>query len=118
MSIRREERGAYLIETGAHDLDHGAHWKPWLRLTRRVDGVCVSDTFDGLKPVFGAEQSALGYVTELGRSLADEGWAPSPAARGQDTGAPPLTRALHRARSYRTRLRNFACAKFMFTLTP
>ncbi len=74
MTTYREERGSYLIEIGALDLQNGDHWMPWLRLTRRAGGVCASQTFDRLKSVLGSEKAALRYATELGRSLADEGW--------------------------------------------
>jgi hypothetical protein len=73
MTTYRQERGPYLIEAGARDLGNGSHWQPWLRLTRRAGGVSARSTFDGLKPVFGTEQSALAYAAELGMSLADEG---------------------------------------------
>jgi hypothetical protein len=72
MSAYREERGSCLIEAGALDLHKGSHWQPWLRLTRRVGGVCTSNTVDRLKPVFGTEQAALRYAAELGRNLLDE----------------------------------------------
>ena len=72
MTIFQDERSACLIEAGAVDLQDGTHWKPWLKLTRRAGAVSTSDTFDCLKPVFGSEQAALRYATELGRSLVDE----------------------------------------------
>jgi hypothetical protein len=72
MSAFREKRGSGLIEAGALDLHKGSHWQPWLRLTRRVGGVCTSSTVDRLKPVFGTEQAALRYAAELGRNLLDE----------------------------------------------
>lgn len=83
MTTYREERGSCLIEAGALDLQYGAHWKPWLRLTRRAGGVSASHTFDGLKPVFGTEQAALHYAAELGKSLADEKSALGPASIGR-----------------------------------
>jgi hypothetical protein len=93
MTTCREERGAFLIEAGALDLQNGGHWKPWLRLTRRVDGVPASRTFDGLKPVFGTEQAALRYAAELGRSLADEGSALGSESRNRNLATWPLHHA-------------------------
>lgn len=73
MTTHREERGSCLIEADALDLQNGRHWKPWLRLTRNAGGVSASHTFPGLMPVFGTEQAALRYATELGKMLIDEG---------------------------------------------
>ena len=75
VNLYREQRGACLIEAGAADLHDGSHWKPWIRLTRRAGNAFSSDTFDRLKPLFASEQAALLYAAELGRNLADEGWA-------------------------------------------
>ena len=50
MTAYREERASCLIEADALDLHDGRHWKPWLKLTRRANGVCASHTFDDLKP--------------------------------------------------------------------
>jgi hypothetical protein len=88
MTAYREQRNAYLIEAGAVDLHHGAHWKPWLRLSRCAGGDCASDTFDRLKPVFGAEQVALEYAAELGRSLVDEALARDPGSPDRNTAIP------------------------------
>lgn len=83
MTIHTEQRGSCLIEAGARDLQHGRHWQPWLKLTPRAQTGSASRTFDGLKPVFGTEQAALRYATELGRSLADEGAVPVAASQRQ-----------------------------------
>jgi hypothetical protein len=98
-----EERGSCVIEAGALDLQNGNHWQPWLRLTRPAGGVSVSHTFDRLKPVFGTEEAALRYATELGRSLADEGSAPGPASHKGKTAAWPLHREYDQSRAYRCR---------------
>ena len=73
MASYQEQRGAYLIEARAVDLNRGAHWQPWLRLSCDAGRVCTSRRFDALKPVFGTSEAALRYAADLGRSLADEG---------------------------------------------
>jgi hypothetical protein len=103
MTTYCEECGACLIEVGARDLQDGCHWLPWLRLTRRADGVSSSHTFDRLKPVFGTEEAALRYAAELGRNLADEGWGLDPAPRDRKPGAWPLQEAVARSCVYRSR---------------
>ena len=99
----REERGSYLIEAGALDLDSGGHWQPWLRLTQCEGGVPASRIFDGLKPVFGTEQAALRYAAELGRSLADEGSNQDPASRTRKPATWPLHHAFGQSCAYRSR---------------
>ena len=99
----REERGSYLIEAGALDLDSGRHWQPWLRLTHSESGVPASRTFDGLKPVFGTEHAALRYAAELGRSLADEGSNQDPASRKRKPATWPLDQAFGQSCAYRSR---------------
>jgi len=89
MTSYREQRGACLIEAGALNLDNGSHWKPWLKLTQSAGGVSDSRTFDALKPVFGTEQAALRYATEVGRSLVDEGSSLDPASRNRKAAAWP-----------------------------
>jgi len=101
MTTNRQVRGTFLIESGAVEL-HG-HWKPWLRLTRRVAGVSASRTFDGLKPVFGTEQAALRYAVELGRSLADEGSSLDQPAHKRHAAAWTLHHALTHSCTYRSR---------------
>jgi hypothetical protein len=103
MSARREERGSCLIEADALDLQDGGHWKPWLRLTRRANGVCASHTFDGLKPLFGTEQAALDYASELGRSLVDEGSVLAPASCNREIAPRSRNQALAPSCVYRTR---------------
>lgn len=103
MTLYREEYGACLIEAGARDLQNGCHWQPWLRLTRRADGVSSSHTFDRLKSVFGTDEAALRYAAELGRSLADEGWGLGPAARNLESAARQSNRAAARHCAYRLR---------------
>lgn len=103
MTISREQRGSCLIEAGARDLLEGRHWQPWLRLTRRAGGVSASSTFDRLMPVFGTEQAALRYATELGRSLVDEGSALGPASPDRKPEARPLNQVLARSCAYRSR---------------
>lgn len=103
MTTYREKCGACLIEAGARDLQNGCHWQPWLRLTRRADGVSSSHTFDRLKPVFGTEEAALRYAAELGRSLADEGWGLGPAVRSRKPEARPQNQAAARSCAYRSR---------------
>lgn len=118
MTTYREEFGACLIEAGARDLQNGCHWQPWLRLTRRADGVSSSHTFDHLKPVFGTEEAALRYAAELGRSLADEGWGLGPAARSRKPEARLLNKAAARYCAYRSRKSPLAqgrrTARYMF----
>ena len=75
MSLYREQRGTCLIVAGAAESQDGGPWKPWITLTRRRGKACSRDTFDKLKPLFATEQAALRYAADLGRSLADEGWA-------------------------------------------
>lgn len=103
MTIYREERGSCLIEAGARDLDNGAHWQPWLKLTRRAGEVANSRTYDGLKPVFGTEQAALRYAAELGQSLAGEGSCLDPAARNRKSASSPLNQAFDRSCAHRFR---------------
>ena len=103
MTIYREQRSSCLIEADAWDLQDGCHWQPWLRLTRRGGGVSASSTFDGLKPIFGTEEAALRYATELGRSLVDEGSALAPAAPDRKPAAQPLNQAFPQACTYRSR---------------
>lgn len=98
MTTFLEQRGSCLIEAGALDLQNGEHWQPWVRLTRRADGHCVSRTFDGLKPVFGTEKAALRYAADLGRSLADEGSVLDPPARDQRPAQRPLHPPFARSR--------------------
>jgi hypothetical protein len=117
MTTRREQRGSCLIEAGALDLENGNHWKPWLRLTRCVDGVSASRDFDGLKPVFGTEQAALRYAAELGRSLADEGSVFDPVSHNQKPATWPLYRAFARSCAYRSRTRTFAFANLLLSVT-
>jgi len=108
VNVRREQRGSCLIEAGALDLQGGAHWKPWLRLTG-AGGVGVSRTFDALKPVFGTESAALCYAAELGRSLAREGCAPDQASCDRTPVAWPLL-VFARLRAYRSRALSRLCA--------
>ena len=115
MTAYREERGTCLIETGALDLQNGSHWQPWLRLTRRAGGVSTTDTFEGLKPVFGTEQAALRYAAELGRSLADASSALDPASRNRKPASWPLNQAFAQPCAYRSRARTFA---FMYPFLP
>ncbi len=103
MTTCREQRGSCLIEAGARDLLEGHHWQPWLRLTRRAGGVTSSSTFDRLMPVFGTEQAALHYATELGRNLIDEGSALGPASLDPRPAARPLNQVLARSCTYRLR---------------
>jgi hypothetical protein len=113
MTIYREQRGSCLIEAGALDLHNGNHWQPWLRLTRRTGGVCTSDTFDRLMPVFGTEPAALRYAAELGRSLIDEASAVDPALRSRNPRTWPLNQALGRPGTYRFRSLAFLFANLM-----
>jgi hypothetical protein len=117
MTTYREQRGTCLIEAGALDLQNASHWKPWLRLTRRDGGVFASDTFDRLKPVFGTEQAALRYAAELGRSLADEGFALNPASRNRNPATWPLHQAFTPPCAYRSRTRIFAFANVFLPMT-
>ncbi len=117
MTIYREERGACLIEAGALNLQDGAHWKPWLRLTRRAGGISASHTFDGLKPAFGTEQAALRYAAELGKSLADEESALSRASHNRKAVSWLLHQAFSQPCAYRIRARTFAFANLLFPLT-
>ena len=105
MTISREQHGACLIEAGARNLLEGRHWQPWLRLTRRADGVSTACTFDRLKPVFATEEDALAYAAELGRKLADEGWGldSSPVSRNRTPAPWPLQLASVQSRAYRAR---------------
>lgn len=103
MTTCREQRGSCLIEAGARDLLEGRHWQPWLRLTRRAGGVSASSTFDRLMPVFGTEQAALHYATELGRNLIDEGSALGPASLDPRPAARPLNQVFARSCTYRLR---------------
>ena len=103
MTTHREERGSCLIETGALDLRNDGHWQPWLRLTRRAGGICASQTFDGLKSVFGNEPAALRYATELGRSLADEGWDQGQALPNQKPVTWPFSQVFDQSCKYRSR---------------
>lgn len=84
---------------------------------RRAGGVSARHTFDGLKPVFGTEQAALRYAAELGKSLADEESAFSPASRNQRPATWPLLQLFSRPRVYRTRARIFAFANLIFRPT-
>lgn len=103
MTPYREERGSCLIEVDAMDLHNGRHWRPWLRLTRRADGVSASYTFDRLKPVFGIEQDALTYGAELGRNLADEESGLDPALRSLKPASWPLNHVFPKSCAYRSR---------------
>jgi hypothetical protein len=103
MTTYREERGACLIEADALDLQDGSHWKPWLKLSRRANGVCASHTFDALKPLFGTEKAALDYASELGRSLVDEGSVPAPGLCNQAIAPRPRSQAIAQACTYRSR---------------
>ena len=103
MTTCREQRGSCLIEAGARDLQDGRHWQPWLRLTRRARGVSASNTFDRLMPVFGTEQAALRYATELGRNLIDEGSALGPASLDPGPAARPLNQMFAQSCTYRLR---------------
>jgi hypothetical protein len=114
MTRHREERGSCLIEAGALDLEHGRHWQPWLRLTHRTNGVCVSRTFDGLKPVFGTEQAALRYAAELGRNLADEEAVPGPAPSRREPATWSVYQAFARLHAYWSGARTCAVAHFIF----
>jgi hypothetical protein len=115
MTIYRQERGPCLIEAGARDLGNGSHWQPWLRLTRRAGGVSLSSTFDGLKPVFGTEQAALGYAAALGKSLADEGLTLSAASGKKKPAAWPQHEVFARPCTYRSRARTLTFAKLTFS---
>ncbi len=110
MPARREQRGSCLIEVDALDLQHGSHWRPWLRLTRCAGGACASRTFDRLKPVFASEQAALRYAAALGRSLADEESALGPESRKPGPAAWLRYQALARLCAWRLRAQAFSCA--------
>ncbi len=86
----REQRGAYLIEARATELEYGARWQPWLRLAlaRRADGVFASRTFDRLMPVFATPEAALRYASELGRCLVKEDSPLCPAWSGSSADGP------------------------------
>lgn len=112
LPARREQRGSCLIEVGALDLQHGSHWRPWLRLTRCAGGACASRTFDRLKPVFASEQAALRYAAALGRSLADEESALGPESRKPEPAAWMLYQALARLCAWRLRAQAYSCAIF------
>lgn len=103
MTTCREERGSCLIETSALDLRNDGHWQPWLRLTRRAGGVRTSQTFDGLKPLFGNEPAALRYAAELGRRLADEEWDLRQPLPNRKPATWPLNQAFDQSRTYRSR---------------
>ena len=103
MTAYREERASCLIEADALDLHDGRHWKPWLKLTRRANGVCASHTFDDLKPLFAAEQAALDYAAELGGSLVDEGSVLAPASCDQAIAPPPRNQTTAQSCAYRAR---------------
>jgi len=100
-NLYREQRGPYLVEAGAADLDRGKHWQPWVKLAlpRRADGAPASRSFDRLKPVFGTRAAALRYAIELGRRLADEGIDLFPASSdGGNAPWPPHPLAGRRGR--------------------
>ena len=117
MTTYREERGTCLIAMGALDLQNGSHWQPWLRLTRRASGVSATDTFDGLKPVFGTEQAALRYAAKLGRSLADDSSALDPGSRNRKPATWPLHQAFARPCAYCSRARTFAFTNLFLPMT-
>jgi len=110
MTSYREERGSCVIEASALDLEHGRHWQPWLKLTRRTDGVCVSRTFDRLMPVFGTKQAALRYAAELGKNLADEEVVPGPTPAQQEPATWSVYKAFARLHAYWSGERTCACA--------
>ena len=114
MTAYREERGSCLIEAEALDLEHGHHWQPWLRLTRRTGGVCISRTFDALKPVFGTEQAALRYAAELGRNLVDEEAVSGPAPSRREPATWSLHQAFARLYAHWSGARTFAFTHLIF----
>ena len=105
MTICREQHGTSLVESGARNLLDGRHWQPWLRLTRRADGVSTACTFDRLKPVFATEEAALAYAAELGRNLADEGWGENvgPPSRNPRVAPWPQRHAIAQSCAFRSR---------------
>jgi len=77
MANHREERGQYLIEAGAFHLPGGNKWQPRLIMTRLRcrTGLSKSQSFPGLMPLFDTAKGAIGFATDLGRSMADQGSA-------------------------------------------
>jgi len=77
MANYREERGLYLIEAGAFHLSGGSKWQPRLTMTRLrcSTGLCKSQSFPGLTPLFDTAKGATRFATDLGRSMADQGSA-------------------------------------------
>ena len=73
MTVRREQRGQYMIEASACRLP-GLKWQPRLTMIRLATGNALprSQAFPGLSPAFETAKGATQYALDLGRQMAEQ----------------------------------------------